>query len=235
MSRFIGFIFLDKKRMTRHSIFLQEGMIDSMVYRKTPATEARKDARRHKLLDAATSMFGSHGYHAATVPMIVAAADSSVGSFYMHFRNKEDVFAAVLEGLGERIAEILNEVRARQADPLRRIGEAVESLFLFLAENPQQARILIVESSGLSPRLEQVRRKILLYHAEQVRHTLESGPGAFIFGDATIAAQCLVGAVYQSLCTWLEQDHGQRLPAIDVARYVADYNTRALRATQSSQ
>jgi AcrR family transcriptional regulator len=162
--------------------------------------------------------------------MIVAAAESSVGSFYMHFRNKEDVFAAVLEGLGERIAEILNEVRARQLDPLRRIGEAVESLFLFLAENPQQARILIVESSGLSPRLEQVRRKILLFNAEQVRRTLESGPGVFLFSDSTIAAQCLVGAVYQSLCAWLEQDAGRRLPAIDVARYVADFNTRALRA-----
>jgi hypothetical protein len=32
------------------------------------------------------------------------------------------------------------------------------------------------------------------------------------------------------LCTWLEQDAGRRLPAIDVARYVADFNTRALRA-----
>jgi len=34
--------------------------------------------------------------------MIVAASDSSVGSFYAHFRNKEDVFAAVLEVLGAR-------------------------------------------------------------------------------------------------------------------------------------
>jgi len=201
-----------------------------MAYRKTPATEARKDARRRKLLDAATRMFGSHGYHAATVPMIVAEADSSVGSFYMHFRNKEDIFAAVLEGLGERIAEILTEVRTRQIEPLRRIGQAVESLFLYLAENPQEARILIVESSGLSPRLEKVRRAILQHHAEQTRHTLESAPGVFAFADAAVAAQCLVGAVYEALCTWLEQRPEQRLPAIEVAHSVADYNMRALKA-----
>ena len=97
-----------------------------MAYRKTAATAARKDARRKILLEAATRMFGRCGYHAATVPMIVAEAGSSVGSFYAHFRNKEDVFAAVLEALGQRIAEVLN-------DSLLRIPEAVEALFLFLA------------------------------------------------------------------------------------------------------
>lgn len=201
-----------------------------MAYRKTPATEARKDARRRKILDAATSLFGQHGYHAATVPMIVAEAGSSVGSFYMHFRNKEDIFAAVLESLGERIAEVLAETRALQTEPLQRIGTGVEALFVFLAQNPEEARILIVESSGLSPRLEQVRRAVLQHQAEQTRHTLEASPEAFQYADAAIAAQCLVGAVYEALCTWLEQSPELRLPAIDVAHLVADYNMRALRA-----
>jgi len=127
-----------------------------MVYRKTLATAARRDARRKILLDAATRLFGGYGYHAATVPMIVAEAGSSVGSFYAHFRNKEDVFASVLEALGEQLTDLMEEARVSQADPLLGISRAVESLFMFLAENPREARILIVESSGLSPRLEQV-------------------------------------------------------------------------------
>jgi AcrR family transcriptional regulator len=216
--------------MKRHSVLVKGVSSNSMAYRKTPATEARKDARRRKILDAATRMFGLHGYHAATVPMIVAEADSSVGSFYMHFRNKEDIFAAVLEGLGERIAEVLAETRSRQTDPLKRIGAGVEALFVFLAQNPEEARILIVESSGLSPRLEEVRRAILQNQAEQTRHTLESSPEVFQYADASVAAQCLVGGVYEALCVWLEQNPEQRLPAVDVARLVADYNTRALRA-----
>jgi len=67
-----------------------------MVYRKTPATEARKAERRRAILATATRIFGSYGYHATTVPMIVAESGSSTGSFYAHFSNKEDVFAAVL-------------------------------------------------------------------------------------------------------------------------------------------
>ncbi len=69
-----------------------------MVYRTTGKMLARKEARRRKLLGAAIRLFGRKGFHPTTVPMIVRAANSSIGSFY--FRNKEDVFAAALEDLG---------------------------------------------------------------------------------------------------------------------------------------
>ena len=200
-----------------------------MAYRKTRATEARKDARRKTILDAATRLFGACGYHSTTVPMIVAESDSSVGSFYVHFRNKEDVFAAVLEALGQKVTEVMDQARASQPDALLGIRCAVESLFLFLADNPGDARILIVESSGLSPRLERVRRAILRQHAEQVCQTLESSPGASSVSAPVIAARCLVGAVFESLCSWLEESPNDRQSAVEVARAVADYNFRAIR------
>lgn len=198
--------------------------------RKTSAAAAaRKLARRNALLEAATSLFASYGYHATTVPSIVTEAGSSVGSFYAHFRNKEDIFAAVLQALGESVGQVIEQVRISQRDPLLTIPCAVESLFLYLVENPRQARILIIESSGLSPRLEQVRRAILGNQAEQVRHSLEQATGAVSVPDPLIAARCLVGAVYEALYSWLEQPSAKRRPAIEVARAVADYNSRAIR------
>jgi AcrR family transcriptional regulator len=75
------------------------------------------------ILDAATQLFGKHGYHATTVPMIVEEAKVSTGSFCMYFRNKEDVFDAALEELGEAIDRALDEVKQSQPDPLKRIAQ----------------------------------------------------------------------------------------------------------------
>ncbi len=200
-----------------------------MVYRKTPAAAVRKEARRKLILDAATRLFGNSGYHATTVPMIVAEAHSSIGSFYAHFRNKEDVFGAVLETIGVKVSELIHQAGTSEPDPLRGIRSAVESVFLYLAGNPQEARILIVESSGLSPRLEQARRGMIRQHAGQVCQMLESAPDVFFVANPAIDARCLVGAVFETLYNWLEQYPEGRPPAAEVAQAVAHYNSRAIR------
>jgi Bacterial regulatory proteins, tetR family. len=55
--------------------------------------------------------------------MIVEEAKVSTGSFCMYFRNKEDVFDAALEELGEAIDRALDEVKQSQPDPLKRIAQ----------------------------------------------------------------------------------------------------------------
>jgi AcrR family transcriptional regulator len=199
-----------------------------MAYRKTRAIELRKDARRRILLEAATRLFSRCGYHNATVPMIVAEANSSVGSFYTYFRNKEDIFATILGTLGEKIAVVIRKARESRSDPLLQMQCALEAGFLYLAQNPQEARILIVESSGLSHRLEQVRRAILWQHADDCCDELFGNPEVFSTVNPAIAARCLVGAVLEALCCWLEEDPNDRMSAADVARAVVDFNSRAL-------
>jgi TetR/AcrR family transcriptional regulator, fatty acid metabolism regulator protein len=200
-----------------------------MVYRKTIATEERKGARRKLFLDAATRLFGKHGYHATTIPMIVAVADSSTGSFYMYFRNKEDVFNAALEELGQTITQLMKEVKKNQPDALTGIAQGIEAVFLFLAQNPEQARILIVESSGLSPRLEKTRRNILLEHEEQVKQEFEAEPDLFAVQNPVIAARCMVGGAFEALYNWLDEDPKSRMPAVEVAQAVAQFNTQAVK------
>ena len=120
-----------------------------MAFRTTTKMAERKQAHRARFLEAAIALFGKHGYHATTVPMIVEGSGSSTGGFYFYFRNKEDVFAAVLEAVGQQIAAALNKAIANAGeDTFRQMKAAVERLIFFLAGNPPEARILIVESSG---------------------------------------------------------------------------------------
>jgi AcrR family transcriptional regulator len=84
-----------------------------MVYRTTPKMAKRKLERRQKLLKVAVGIFGKRGYHQTTVPMIVTRSGGSIGSFYMYFRNKENIFAAVIEAIGAQISDSLNEAIAK--------------------------------------------------------------------------------------------------------------------------
>lgn len=199
-----------------------------MTYKNIRAMQMRKDARRRALLEAALWIFSRRGYHAATVPMIVAEANSSVGCFYTYFRNKEDVLATILEALGERIVLVIREARESQSEPLLQMQSALEAGFLYLAENTQEARILIVESSGLSHRLEQVRRSILWQQAAECCKTLDANPEVFSTLNPKIASRCLVGSVVETLSCWLEESPNDRMPPAEVARAVIDFNSRAL-------
>jgi TetR/AcrR family fatty acid metabolism transcriptional regulator len=203
-----------------------------MVYRTTEKMARRKMARRRLLLDVATQLFGRHGYHATTVPMIVGEAQSSTGSFYFYFTNKEDVFAAVLEEVGKRISDALNVAIAQKTDPFEQMRAAVRALFLFMAEHPGEARILILESSGLSPRLEKARRDILASHARGVEKALRALSHRLPPVNPVIASHCWVGAVYESARRWLETAAKNRVPAESTAAAVAAFNLGGIGAPQ---
>jgi AcrR family transcriptional regulator len=191
----------------------------------------RKEARRTKLLKTAIQLFGKNGYHATTVPMIVKASGSSTGSFYFYFRNKEDVFAAALEQFGERIAQALNAAIAAAGEkPVEQMRAAVQQLVLFMAENPDEARILIVESSGLGARLEQIRRGIVDSHARSVEKTLAQLRSTLPPLDPVLVARCWVGSVYESVYHWLEQPIARRQAAQKVASVVAEFSLRGIGA-----
>lgn len=203
-----------------------------MAYRTTPKMVERKDARRRQILAAATRLFGRQGYHATTVPMIVAEADTSTGNFYFYFRNKEDVFAAALSSLGERISSAINAAIAETPpDPLLHMKAAVESFVLFLARNPEEARILIVESSGLSPRLEQIRRSITASHTRGVEKALRLLAPKLPPLKLDITARCWTGAVYEAVYSWLELPSEKRPSAKAVAEAVARFNLRGIGAS----
>jgi AcrR family transcriptional regulator len=202
-----------------------------MVYRATAKTEMKKAARRARLLAAARRLFARQGYHATTVPQVVNQAQSSIGSFYFYFRDKENVFGAVLEEFGARLAAALNEAIGRQGPIVEQMRAAVEALMTFLADNPDEARILIVESSGLGGRLEAIRRGIVSSHVLGVQRALEALglPGI----DPAVAARCWVGAVYEAVYAWLESPPADRMAAQRLARIVADFNLRGVGAPSS--
>ena len=81
------------------------------------ATSARAACTRHQLLEAARDAFCERGYRATTVAEIVSRAHTARGTFYLYFRNKDEVFAEVL---AESCEELLRETGGHYPDGDRR-------------------------------------------------------------------------------------------------------------------
>ena len=59
-----------------------------------------------KLLDAGLQVLTERGYHAARVDDIVRMADTSHGTFYLYFANKEDLFRALATECAEEMTTL---------------------------------------------------------------------------------------------------------------------------------
>lgn len=89
----------------------------------------RADDRRQQLLESAARCFAQHGYHGATTAMIAAEADISEPIIYRHFKNKRELFVALIEMIGDRVFE--NWQRA-----LEQARSPIEKLRVIMNHNP---------------------------------------------------------------------------------------------------
>jgi AcrR family transcriptional regulator len=80
---------------------------------QTRELRARGRETMRKLLDAGVEVFAARGYHAARVDDIVKLAETSHGTFYLYFSNKEDLFRALTEEVAaemQTLAESLGPI-----------------------------------------------------------------------------------------------------------------------------
>ncbi len=71
-----------------------------------------------RLLDAGLRVFGERGYHTARVDDVVRMAQTSHGTFYLYFSNKEDLLRALARECAAemlRLADALGEVTSDDA------------------------------------------------------------------------------------------------------------------------
>src|SRR4051795_12830110 len=88
--------------------------------------EERKAQIRAKLLEAARKVFAEKGYGAATARDIVRETDLATGTFYNYFEDKQAVFIALLDEMGEQGRAI---VRAQRQDSVASLEERIYNAY----------------------------------------------------------------------------------------------------------
>lgn len=81
------------------------------------------------LLDSAEQALIRHGYDKATMQQIAAAAGCAAGTFYLYFKNKQDLLEAIMARHVARMAEQARAQMAGSNNPLERARLLLSAMF----------------------------------------------------------------------------------------------------------
>jgi AcrR family transcriptional regulator len=171
-------------------------------------------ATRERILEAAADVFGEKGYYGAAVDDIVRASDTSKGSFYFHFPNKQGIFAALLEHLTGRLtARVEGAVQAAPEDPVARLDAALQAVLGAFGQRRRLARLLLVEAAGLGHAVDD---RLLVVHdrftALIARYLDQAVAGGQVPAqDTALAATVWMGALNEVILRWLFSGQPERL------------------------
>ncbi|WP_246858397.1 TetR/AcrR family transcriptional regulator [Citricoccus sp. SGAir0253] len=105
---------------------------------------ARGLRTRRRLLDAAETVFAGLGYPAASIVKITEEAGCGLGTFYLYFEGKQEIFNEVVLDLNRRVRRAMADA-ARAEAPAGRIAAeraGFRAFFRFTAEHPALYRII---------------------------------------------------------------------------------------------
>lgn len=96
-------------------------------------TVTRQEVRRRAIVAAARKAFLRNGYGQTTMSAVAAAVGGSKTTLWSYYRNKQDLFAAVVDDLVERYGEALRLVLPSDGNPaqtLTLLGVSIMSTIL---------------------------------------------------------------------------------------------------------
>lgn len=152
-------------------------MPSAEVGRRQQRRSQHHDLSRTQLLDAAEEIFGTKGYHEATLREVAERAEFSVGSVYSFFENKDDLYLHVFLRRGDAFLEGIRAVVAGTPEPLDAVRRIVEFEVGWFRAHPHFAR-LYLRTASLVPRVPGAGAGTFTEVMDLQRKVLEAGQAA---------------------------------------------------------
>lgn len=179
----------------------------------------------------AVELFLERGFHQTRIEDIVLAMNMGKGTFYLNFKNKEEIVSYIIEKMAKDITDTLSWVKdnAQEEESLIDVFQS-ESLKLvkILKEHESESKFLFRQGRAIS---EQIQKQINQYYlniVEQAESTYEMGMnmGFLAKGNARISAMCVLGGILQVLHHYLERELKEK-PEV-MAKEMTIFFSRAL-------
>ena len=179
-----------------------------------------RDATRARLIAAAEKIFIRFGFDASSVERIAEAAGFSRGAFYSNFRDKDELFIAVLNKRRLAISSALREIVRREPNIAKRL-QAVRDWYV---NQEQQKQWIILETEftlrairnrAVKVRLAELRRQELeTYSALVAQHFSETGrPAMDRSGTIALSLMAIVHGLGRLSLIHTDRDSRERFAA----------------------
>ncbi|MGH3714641.1 MAG: TetR/AcrR family transcriptional regulator [Micromonosporaceae bacterium] len=170
-----------------------------MPYRRTPAVQARLDAQRAAILDAAIGLLAEQGYAGCSMAAVAARTGIATGSLYKHFGNKSELAVELFRTVVTREVDAVSEAAHRPGDLVQQIVAVIETFAGRALKAPRLAYALLAEPVDPAVDAERLvfRRAFRDVFAERIALGVQSG--VLPPQDPLITASALVGAGAEAL------------------------------------
>ncbi len=145
--------------------------------------EREKEERKNHILKAARTLLLKKGLHATTVNQIAKLSELSVGTIYLYYHNKEDIFAALQEEGLAMLNQQIGKAVAAVSTPKEKI-KAVATSYLEFSEKQKNYYDIITYflstpeqlfPQRLKSRVDKTGARILAFCIESIEAGMKSG------------------------------------------------------------
>jgi len=112
--------------------------------------EREKLRQRQEMLAAALELFSEKGYHNVSMHEIAKKAEFATGTLYKFFRNKEDLYKALVLERADRFHEGLMKAIEEAEDEIEKLRNYVKAKGAVFMENVSMVRLYSAETRGAS-------------------------------------------------------------------------------------
>ncbi|MBK7897228.1 MAG: TetR/AcrR family transcriptional regulator [Anaerolineaceae bacterium] len=170
-----------------------------------PIPKRDPDQTRTRILDAALTVFARKGYYNTKMDEIVDESQTSKGSIYFHFPNKERLFLALVDQFADLLERRVTEAIQQEEVGINRVRVALETCLTTFGKYRRPAKLLLVQAVGLGTTFENKRNEVNDRFADLIAIYLQEAidVGDIAPTDVELVSYAWMGAIYGVIIRWV--------------------------------
>lgn len=168
-----------------------------------PIKDRLKSETRRSLVEAGTKAFAKFGYHGMKIAAVTRDAGIANGTFYLHFKDKQELFLEILRTAVGKLASGLFAVHGYGEASSNAEREEIDVVFEFAEQNRDLMRIALNTDSSELLKGVDIFAPIVEMRVKQLKKGAEKGNVNRSI-NPLIAARAEIGMMMSVILWWLD-------------------------------